>query len=230
MHRYPSENSGKTPLLCAAEAGHDEIVAYLLGFEEVQADLKKQQEKVNNASVSKSMQWAAREKVYNCWNWEELTASASNNNPYCVCFPGFARQHFRVGVSLVFRFLESAQMVLQIHLSKSNYSDVLSTLVHKTSMKRPTILHLQVCLNRLWCLCAVICLFRNCTACWCQLKCSDWQTGSNKLKQEHSYIDRSDWCFSMWLNVLFLIPSKYFTWTTIQSYTLFLWSFILMHC
>ena len=49
---YSSGDSGKTPLLCAAEAGHDEIVAYLLGFEEVQADLKHQQEKVDNASVS----------------------------------------------------------------------------------------------------------------------------------------------------------------------------------
>ena len=38
--------------MCAAGAGHDEIVAYLLGFEEVQADLKHQQEKVDNASVS----------------------------------------------------------------------------------------------------------------------------------------------------------------------------------
>ena len=43
----------KTPLLCAAEAGHDEIVAYLLGFDEVQAALKNQQEQVVNASVSK---------------------------------------------------------------------------------------------------------------------------------------------------------------------------------
>ena len=33
---YSSDDSGKTPLLCAAEAGHDEIVAYLLQFREVQ--------------------------------------------------------------------------------------------------------------------------------------------------------------------------------------------------
>ena len=52
-HGIWASHDGKTPLLCAAEAGHDEIVAYLLGFEEVQADLKKQQEKVVNASVSK---------------------------------------------------------------------------------------------------------------------------------------------------------------------------------
>ena len=54
MYRYPSENSGKTPLLCAAEAGHDEIVAYLLQFREVQTALKSQPPKVSSASVSYS--------------------------------------------------------------------------------------------------------------------------------------------------------------------------------
>ena len=47
-------DNGKTPLLCAAEAGHDEIVAYLLGFEEVQADLENESGKVYSASVSYS--------------------------------------------------------------------------------------------------------------------------------------------------------------------------------
>ena len=45
-------HKGKTPLLCAAEAGHDEIVAYLLEFREVQTYLKEQSEKVQNANVS----------------------------------------------------------------------------------------------------------------------------------------------------------------------------------
>ena len=56
-HGIWASHNGKTPLLCAAEAGHDEIVAYLLEFEEVQADLKKKEkvEKVVNASVSKSV-------------------------------------------------------------------------------------------------------------------------------------------------------------------------------
>ena len=49
--RYSSHN-GKTPLLCAAEAGHDEIVAYLLEFREVQTYLKKQSDKVQSTSVS----------------------------------------------------------------------------------------------------------------------------------------------------------------------------------
>ena len=53
MHWYPSHNS-KTPLLCAAEAGHDEIVAYLLQFTKVQTDLKEQPEVVESASVSYS--------------------------------------------------------------------------------------------------------------------------------------------------------------------------------
>ena len=48
-----TSHSKKTPLLCAAEAGHDEIVAYLLGFEEVQADLQNPEKEVVNASVSK---------------------------------------------------------------------------------------------------------------------------------------------------------------------------------
>ena len=51
MYWYPSHN-GKTPLLCAAEAGHDEIVAYLLQFTKVQTDLKEQPEVVESASVS----------------------------------------------------------------------------------------------------------------------------------------------------------------------------------
>ena len=50
---WTSDNDDKTPLLCAAEAGHDEIVEYLLEFDEVQADLKTKKEKVDNASVSK---------------------------------------------------------------------------------------------------------------------------------------------------------------------------------
>ena len=54
MYTHGISHDGKTPLLCAAEAGHDEIVAYLLEFEEVQAALKKQEEVVN-ASVSKSV-------------------------------------------------------------------------------------------------------------------------------------------------------------------------------
>ena len=45
-------HNGKTPLLCAAEAGHDEIVTYLLQFESVLTDLRKQPEVVKNASVS----------------------------------------------------------------------------------------------------------------------------------------------------------------------------------
>ena len=56
-HGIWDSHEGKTPLLCAAEAGHDEIVAYLLEFDEVQADLKNEEGKVDNASVSKSMQW-----------------------------------------------------------------------------------------------------------------------------------------------------------------------------
>ena len=48
---YPS-HSDKTPLLCAAEAGHDEIVAYLLQFRKVRTDLENQPEKVYSASVS----------------------------------------------------------------------------------------------------------------------------------------------------------------------------------
>ena len=48
---YPSHKD-KTPLLCAAEAGHDEIVAYLLQFRKVQTDLESQPGKVYNANVS----------------------------------------------------------------------------------------------------------------------------------------------------------------------------------
>ena len=51
--RWPSQN-GKTPLLCAAEAGHDEIVAYLLQFEKVRTDLENESGKVYSASVSYS--------------------------------------------------------------------------------------------------------------------------------------------------------------------------------
>ena len=50
---YPSHED-KTPLLCAAEAGHDTIVAYLLQFKKVLTDLAKQPEKVGSASVSNS--------------------------------------------------------------------------------------------------------------------------------------------------------------------------------
>ena len=44
-------HNGKTPLLCAAEAGHDEIVTYLLQFRTVLADLKNQPEVVKDANV-----------------------------------------------------------------------------------------------------------------------------------------------------------------------------------
>ena len=67
---WTRDDDGKTPLLCAAEAGHDEIVAYLLGFEEVQTDLKNQQEEVDNPSVKKSMQWEARGRVCNYAKFE----------------------------------------------------------------------------------------------------------------------------------------------------------------
>ena len=56
MHGY-SSHSKKTPLLCAAEAGHDEIVAYLLRFRKVQADLKGEQGNVQSAKVSWSLQY-----------------------------------------------------------------------------------------------------------------------------------------------------------------------------
>ena len=60
MHVVPCDtlysHNGKTPLLCAAEAGHDEIVAYLLQFRKVLADLKSQPEEVKNANV----------RVYKC--------------------------------------------------------------------------------------------------------------------------------------------------------------------
>ena len=46
-----ASHNGKTPLLRAAEAGHDEIVAYLLQFRKVQTDLEEQPEKVPSASV-----------------------------------------------------------------------------------------------------------------------------------------------------------------------------------
>ena len=47
-------HNDKTPLLCAAEAGHDEVVAYLLQFTKVRTDLQNQPEKVYSASVSYS--------------------------------------------------------------------------------------------------------------------------------------------------------------------------------
>ena len=46
------DDDSKTPLLCAAEAGHDEIVAYLLRFRKVQTYLKNQPKEVESASVS----------------------------------------------------------------------------------------------------------------------------------------------------------------------------------
>ena len=49
-----SSHSDKTPLLCAAEAGRDEIVAYLLQFRKVRTDLKNQPEEVHSARVSYS--------------------------------------------------------------------------------------------------------------------------------------------------------------------------------
>ena len=52
VHGHSSDDGGKTPLLCAAESGHDKVVAYLLTFEKVQADLKNQPEKVASPSVS----------------------------------------------------------------------------------------------------------------------------------------------------------------------------------
>ena len=69
-HCIWASHNDKTPLLCAAEAGHDEIVEYLLEFDEVQADLKNKKEKVDNASVSKSMQWAASGRVCNYVKFE----------------------------------------------------------------------------------------------------------------------------------------------------------------
>lgn len=48
---FLSSLDGKTPLLYAAEAGHDQIVAYLLQFREVCTDLKEQPQRVDSASV-----------------------------------------------------------------------------------------------------------------------------------------------------------------------------------
>ena len=45
-------------------------MAYLLEFEEVQTDLKNQQERVDNPSVSKSTQWKARGRVCNYVKFE----------------------------------------------------------------------------------------------------------------------------------------------------------------
>ena len=52
---YPSQD-GKTSLLCAAEAGHEKVVAYLLKFQAVLTELKKQPENVDRASVSDIVQ------------------------------------------------------------------------------------------------------------------------------------------------------------------------------
>ena len=52
----------------------------------------------------------------------------------------------------------------------------------------PTISRLQVCVNRLWCHCAVRLPFWNCTECWCQLKCSDWDTGRILNKQTRAQL------------------------------------------
>ena len=54
MHGY-SSHSDRTPLLCAAEAGHDVIVAYLLQFRKVRADLKSEPGNVQSAKVSYSL-------------------------------------------------------------------------------------------------------------------------------------------------------------------------------
>lgn len=48
---FLSSLDGKTPLLYVAEAGHDQIVAYLLQFREVCTDLKEQPQRVDSASV-----------------------------------------------------------------------------------------------------------------------------------------------------------------------------------
>ena len=45
-------HDGKTPLLCAAEAGHDEIVAYLLQFRKVQNDPQNHKKEVHSSRVS----------------------------------------------------------------------------------------------------------------------------------------------------------------------------------
>ena len=45
-------HDGKTPLLCAAEAGHDEIVAYLLQFRKVQNDQQIHKKEVHSSRVS----------------------------------------------------------------------------------------------------------------------------------------------------------------------------------
>ena len=56
MHRYPSCD-GKTPLLCTAEAGHDEIVAYLLQFRTVRTDLESESGTVKTVKVSYSLKY-----------------------------------------------------------------------------------------------------------------------------------------------------------------------------
>ena len=53
-HIYPS-HGGKTPLLCAAEAGHDEIVAYLLKFRTVRTHLESESGTVQTVKVSYSV-------------------------------------------------------------------------------------------------------------------------------------------------------------------------------
>lgn len=50
-HGYPSQD-GKTSLLCAAEAGHEKVVAYLLKFQTVRTELKTNHKNVDRASVS----------------------------------------------------------------------------------------------------------------------------------------------------------------------------------
>ena len=52
-----SSHSNKTPLLCAAKAGHDEIVAYLLQFRKVRADLESEPGNVQSAKVIYSLQY-----------------------------------------------------------------------------------------------------------------------------------------------------------------------------
>ena len=59
-------------------------------------------------------------------------------------------------------------------------------------------------------------------ACWCWLKCSDWQTDSNKSKQD---LHRQKPLLLQNVNeFLYLVPLKNFTWTTglYLSYMLFL--------
>ena len=52
LYIFCLRHNGKTPLLCAAEAGHEKIVTYLLQLDEVRTNLKNQPQKVYSASVS----------------------------------------------------------------------------------------------------------------------------------------------------------------------------------